>query len=104
MVLRVKSTPTRFPTNILSTPKDSTPLHSMASVWCPRGLLLLLLILLLRQGAKSSPEGHSRIVLGYFTLTTLLLYPRHVIVMRLHWCDVSTVVILIPETVDLLGL
>ncbi len=37
MVLRVRSTPTRFPTNILSTPVDSTPLHSIPSVWCPRG-------------------------------------------------------------------
>ncbi len=41
MVLRVRSTPTRFPTNILSTPVDSTPLHSIPSVWCPRGKLRL---------------------------------------------------------------
>ncbi len=29
MVLRVKPTPTRFPTNSLYTPMDNTPLHSM---------------------------------------------------------------------------
>ncbi len=28
MVLRVGSTPTRFPTNIYYTPSDNTPLHS----------------------------------------------------------------------------
>ncbi len=57
----------------------------------------------LRQGTKSSPEGHPKIALGYFTFKVLLLYPWHVIVMRLHGCDVSYVFILIPETVDLLG-
>ncbi len=41
--------------------------------------------------------------LGYFTLKALLLYPPHAIVLRLHECDVSYGVILIPETVDLLG-
>ncbi len=34
MVLRVKPTPTRFPTNSLYTPIDNTPLHSISSV-CP---------------------------------------------------------------------
>ncbi len=29
MVLRVKPTPTRFPTNSLYTPMENTPLHSM---------------------------------------------------------------------------
>ncbi len=62
-----------------------------------------MLLLLLRHGALSSPEVHPRIVLGCFTLKTLLLYPPHAIVMRLHGRD-SYVVILIPETMDLLGL
>ncbi len=48
-------------------------------------------------------EGHPRIALGFFTLKALLLFPPHAIVMRLHVRD-SYVVILIPETADLLGL
>ncbi len=66
-------------------------------------MLLLLLLLLLRHGTESSPKGHPRIALGYFTLKALLLYPPHAIVMRLHGRD-SYVVILIPGTADLLGL
>ncbi len=34
-VLRVKPTPTRFPTNSLYTPMDNTPLHSISSVGHP---------------------------------------------------------------------
>ncbi len=34
MVLRVKPTPTRFPTNSLHTAMDITPLHSISSVCC----------------------------------------------------------------------
>ncbi len=37
MVLRVKPTPTRFPTNSLYTPMDNTPLHSISSVCHPWG-------------------------------------------------------------------
>ncbi len=42
MVLRVKPTPTRFPTNSLYTPMDNIPLHSISSVCHPgaSGLLL----------------------------------------------------------------
>ncbi len=65
-------------------------------------VLLLLLLLLLRHGTLSSPEVHPRIVLGCFTVKTLLLYLQHAIVMRLHGRE-SYVVILIPETADLLG-
>ncbi len=36
MVLRVKPTPTRFPTNSLYTPMDKTPLHSIPSVCHPQ--------------------------------------------------------------------
>ncbi len=49
-----------------------------------------------------APRDHPRIALGYFTLKALLLYPPHAIVMRLHGRD-SYVVILTPETADLLG-
>ncbi len=45
-------------------------------------------------------EGHLKIALGYFALKVLFLNPPHAIVMR---CG-SYVVILIPETADLLGL
>ncbi len=38
MVLRVKPTPTRFPATSLSTPMDNTPLHSVSSVFHPRGV------------------------------------------------------------------
>ncbi len=62
-----------------------------------------MLLLLLRHGAYSSLEDHPRIALGYFTLQALLLHPPHAIVMGLHGRD-SYVVILVPETVDLLGL
>ncbi len=55
------------------------------------------------RGAQSSPEGHPRIVPFYITLKALLLCPPHAIVMRSHGRD-GYVVILIPETVDLLGL
>ncbi len=53
--------------------------------------------------AQSSPVGHPRIALVYFTLKALLIYQLHAIVMRLHGRD-SYVFILIPETADLLGL
>ncbi len=38
------------------------------------------------------------------TLKTLLLFPPHAIVMRLNGREASYVFILIPETVNLLGL
>ncbi len=41
MVLRVKPTPTRFPTNSLNTPMDNTPLHSLPSVWRSLALKVL---------------------------------------------------------------
>ncbi len=37
MLLRVKPTPTRFPTNSLYTPVDNTPLHSISYVCHPWG-------------------------------------------------------------------
>ncbi len=37
MVLRVKHTPTPFPTNSLYIPMDNAPLHSIASVCHPWG-------------------------------------------------------------------
>ncbi len=40
MLLRVKPTPTRFPTNSLYTPMDNTPLHSISSV-CVGGTRLV---------------------------------------------------------------
>ncbi len=48
MVLRVKPTPTRFPTNNLYTAMDNTPLHSISSVCHPGGVMLLF-----RHSAKS---------------------------------------------------
>ncbi len=54
--------------------------------------------------AYSSPEGHPRVVHGYFTLKALLLYPWHTIEMRLHGRDGSHVVSVIREKVDLLGM
>ncbi len=41
MVLQVKPTPTRFPTNSLCTPMDNTTLHSISSVCHPWGHKLL---------------------------------------------------------------
>ncbi len=41
MVLRVKPTPTRFPTNGLNTPMDNTPLHSISSLCHPWDALLV---------------------------------------------------------------
>ncbi len=38
MVLRVKHTPTRLPTNSRNTPMHNTPLHSISSVCHPFGL------------------------------------------------------------------
>ncbi len=49
MVLRVKPTPTRLPTNSLYTPMDNTHLHSISSVCHPWGPLLLF-----RHSGKSS--------------------------------------------------
>ncbi len=37
-VLRVKPTPTRFPTRSVYTPMDNTPLHSISSVSHPWGM------------------------------------------------------------------
>ncbi len=45
MVLRVKPTPTRFPTNSLYTPMDSTPLHSISSVCHPWGMLFVVVVI-----------------------------------------------------------
>ncbi len=44
MVLRVKPTPTSFPTNSLYTPMGNTPLRSISSVCHPWGRLLLLFL------------------------------------------------------------
>ncbi len=41
MLLRVKPTPTRFPTNSFYTPMDNTPLHFLSSVCHPWGILQL---------------------------------------------------------------
>ncbi len=41
MVLPIKPTPTRFPTNSHYTPMDNTPLHSISSVCHSWGTLLL---------------------------------------------------------------
>ncbi len=64
MVLRVKFTPTRFPTNSLFTPMDNTPLHSKYVP--PVGLLLLL-----RHWTKSSTsqEERTRINSTFFVLS-----------------------------------
>ncbi len=54
MVLRVKPTLTRFPTNSLYTPMDNTPLHSISSVCYPwGGLLLSVRTVLLMYGSAS---------------------------------------------------
>ncbi len=42
LVLRVKPTPTGFPTNSLYTPMDNTPLHSISTVCHPWGKKVLL--------------------------------------------------------------
>ncbi len=60
-------------------------------------------MLLFLEDAKSSPPSHPRKAHGYVNIKALLLHPPHAIVMRLHGRD-SYVVILIPETVDLLVL
>ncbi len=44
------------------------------------------------------PEGHPRIALCNFILKTLLLYPPHAIVRRLHGRNVSYVLILITRS------
>ncbi len=45
MVLRVKPTPARFPTNSLYTPMDNTPMHSITSVYHPWGFSICVLFL-----------------------------------------------------------
>ncbi len=57
MVLRVKPTPTRFPTNSLNIPMNTIPLHSISSVCHPWGILLLLLLLLLLKRVPRALEG-----------------------------------------------
>ncbi len=59
--------------------------------------------LLFKAAALAAVYGHPRIALDYFYLKALLLYPPHAIVIRLHGHG-SYVVVLIPETADLLGL
>ncbi len=46
-------------------------------------------------------EGHPRIALGFFNFKALWLNLLHTKTMRLHVSDISYVVILISETVDL---
>ncbi len=55
-------------------------------------------------GARSSPEVQSRKVLGYFNLNATLLYPPHAIMIRLNKRYGNYIVMLIPETVDLLSM
>ncbi len=88
MVLRVKPTPTRLPTDSLYTPMDNTPLHSISSV-PPGGLLLLLLLLLFGHSAKSKNAQE-------------WLHLPHAIVVRLH-VRKSNGVILTPETLVTVG-
>ncbi len=51
-----------------------------------------------------APRDHPRVKLGHLCLNALLLFPLHSIVMRLHERDGSRVVILTPDTADLLVL
>ncbi len=57
MVLRVKPTPPGLPTNILYTPMDNTPLHSISSVCHPWGSLLLLLFRQIDESLTVQEEG-----------------------------------------------
>ncbi len=54
--------------------------------------------------AKSPPENHSGKAVGYLALKMPLICPINAIIMRLHGCDISYVIILIPEATDLLGM
>ncbi len=61
MVIRVGPTPIRFQTIILSTPVDSTPLHPIPNVWCPRGWKeeLSSMLLLSASGSESHASSTS---------------------------------------------
>ncbi len=53
MVLQVKPTPTRFPTNSLYTPIDNIPSCSISSVCRPCHLLFLTVVFMINQGLTS---------------------------------------------------
>ncbi len=57
MVLRVKPSPTRLPTNSLYTPMDNTPLHSLPSVCHPWDWQLLFCFLYVGIGTRKSNSG-----------------------------------------------
>ncbi len=46
MVLRVKHTPTRLPTNSLYTPMDNTPSHSISSMCHPWGRVAVVVVVI----------------------------------------------------------
>ncbi len=76
MVLRVKPTPTRFPTNSLYTPVDNTNLHSISSVCHPWGW---------RSGRRwrAHNEGSVPMIVGCFAI----VYPS----INLQWVDAYSV-------------
>ncbi len=75
MVVRVKPTPTRFPTNSLYTPMCNTPLHPISSVCLPWGALLL---------SCHSANGSISQEESYFTYLVTRLHLPHARVVRLH--------------------
>ncbi len=67
MVLRVKPTLTRFPTNNLYTPMDNTPLHSISSVCHPCGTTVVVLIIMRMRKFSAAYQ-----LLGFLSESNLL--------------------------------
>ncbi len=57
MVLRVKPTPTRFPTDSLYTPMDNTPSHSTYQVCATRGAVAVVVVLVDLNTSKAKLRG-----------------------------------------------
>ncbi len=51
-----------------------------------------------------APRAHPKITLERRFMEAYLLYLPHTIIMRLRGCDLSYVVVLIPETAVLVGM
>ncbi len=87
MVLRVKPTPTRFPTNSLYTPMENTPLHSILSV-CQRGVRPLNVW---AQGLYAMQLGHCALRVSWIARFKVTYYRRNIPTNKSHFLRVGVI-------------
>ncbi len=85
MVLRVRPTPTRFSTNILCIPLDSTTLNSIPSVWHPWGCQMASIRVLKKAMTKRIPFETAPATTTTF-MSTLLFPDREIHKLEFESC------------------